>query len=195
MKKRFHALKAHHKKTFEKAAGEKKADEPIIPLCNFLAETKNFFTSSSCAGRIVLLKIEKDQGKKEASFHRRWHSAVGFGEFWKAVNENIDREEMWMKTEPFILHIGTHDLGNAKKILSIMKKAGVKRGGVMLAEKEKFLIEITGTHSLTLPIKKNNELLVSKGYLKFALEKANQKMRENEKRLKKFEELCRRELE
>lgn len=194
-KTRFQALKHWHKHTLEKAVEEKKADAPIVPLCSFLASTKNFFTSSSCSGRIVLIKATPHQTKKEASIQKQWHSVVGFEELWKAVQHPTDREELWMKQEPFILHIGARDIENAKKILSIMKKAGVKRGGIMLAEKEKFLLEITGTHALALPIKRNNVLLVSREYLELVLQKANTKMLANQKRLEKFEETCRKELE
>ena len=120
MKTRFEALKQWHKGTLEKASGEKKADGPILPICSFLAETKNFFTSSSCSGRIALIKIDRGQTKKEASLHRRWHSPASLEEFWNAVNENTDREELWLKQEPFILHIGARDLENAKRILSCL---------------------------------------------------------------------------
>ncbi len=195
MLSRFEALKKHNGEAFEKAVKEGKADTPIIPLCRFLNETKNYYTSSSCSGRITLLKMEKDQTKKEASFHRRWHETVGFEEFWKAINEKTERKELWVKQEPFILHIGTNNIENAKKVLSIMKKAGVKRGGINLVQKDKILLEVTGTHNLTMPIKTENKMLLSREYLEIALEKANRKMEENGKRLKKFEETCRKELE
>lgn len=195
MKTRFEKINEHHTQTLEKAIQEKKADKQIIPLCKFIAETKNFFTSSSCSGRIALLKIDKQQTKKAASFQKTWHRTAKFPELWKAVQENTDREELWIKQEPFILHIGTNSLENAQKILQIMKTAGIKRGGIQVLEKEKILLEINGTHSLSLPIKKNNKLLVTKEYLKLVLEKANQKMKENQKRLEKFEQECRKELE
>ncbi len=188
---RFAALKEHNRETLQKAVREKKADVKIIPLCSFLAETKNFFTTSSCSGRMLLLKTDKKNSKKKASFHRKWHRAVKFPELWKAVKEKTGRQELWLKQEPFILHIGTNTLENAGKMLSAMKKAGIKRGGIMVAEEEKFVIELTGTHSLALPIKINGKIIVGRQYLKTVLGKANKKMLENNKRLKKFEKACR----
>lgn len=195
MKTRFEKIKEHHTQTLEKALQENKADKQLIPLCRLISGTKNFFTSSSCSGRIVLLKMDRQQTKKAASFQKTWHTTAKFLDFWKEVQESTDREELWLKQEPFILHIGTNSPENAQKILQIMKTSGVKRGGIQVLEKEKILLEINGTHSLSLPIKKNNKLLVTKEYLKLVLEKANQKMKENRKRLEKFERECRKELE
>jgi len=52
---RFKMSKERHKKTVEKAMKENKADKILYPLLKFFVKTKNYFTASSCAGRILLL--------------------------------------------------------------------------------------------------------------------------------------------
>ena len=121
LEKRFEMVKEHHKKTFEDAAINGKMDPQLVSLCRFIASTKQFFTSSSCSGRIVLLKVNAEESKQESAFHRKWHSTVSADEVWNALEEKT-KEELWLKQEPLILHIGAESIEGAKKILEIMRK-------------------------------------------------------------------------
>lgn len=190
-KKRFSMVKQRHGETFDEAVEHKLADERMIPLCKFIASTKNFFTSSGCAGRILLIELPKGESKKEASFHRKWHREISFGKTKQALKEEI-RGELWMKVEPFILHIGSDSIGNARKILAVMSKAGVKRGGIIVAKEGKFLVELQGTQEMSVPLKHNEKLLVQDDYLQWLVAKANDKLAKNYKMLERFERECRR---
>lgn len=191
---RFEMLKRHNLEEFEKAVEQGKADERIISLCAFLNSLDGFFTSSSCSGRIALLSVKSVGEKQPKAFYRRWHDRVGFKDFWSALCNGAPRY-LWFKLEPFIVHVGARDLENAKRILHCMRLAGVKRGGIIVAEREKFLIELQGTHAMALPVKSSGKLLVSKAFALFLIKKANQKLYENFKRLKLFDRVCREELQ
>jgi len=192
-RERFAMVKAMHKKSLEKAIEEGKADRQMIPLCRFVAKSKNFFTSSSCAGRIILLQLPKDENKREASFHRKWHQAVKEKELWQGIEaETVG--ELWFKLDPFILHIGADSLQNANKILACMKKAGIKRGGIMVAKPGKFLIEMQGTQGMAFPVKKDGNVLIDKDYMKYVLARANEKLGKNYALLKKLEKAFRKGL-
>lgn len=193
MKSRFEMVKARHAESFEKAVKDGKADHRMIGLCRFVAATKKFFTSSCCAGRILLLQLPKGESKREASFHRRWHREVKFRELKRALLEKT-KGELWFKMEPFILHIGTNDIENAGRLLKIMNKAGIKRGGIIVVKPGKFLVELQGTQEISLPLKRNSEILVEDEYLRFLLRKANSKLRQTYERLERFEKMCRAEL-
>jgi len=193
MEKRFEKVKKHHKETFLKAVKEGKADPQIVSLGNFFVLAKDFFTSSSCSGRIVLMNLNRQETKKEAAFHRKWHRQVTFEEVFSAINEKTS-EDIWFKQEPLILHIGARDLKSAEKILSIMKKVGIRRGGIMVAKKGKFIIELTGSNYMSLPVKSEGKILVSEEHLKFIVEKANSKLERNYRLLEEFERECRKSL-
>jgi tRNA wybutosine-synthesizing protein 3 len=195
MNARFKMVKERHGKTLEIAITDKKADTLSVPLCEFIRDTQYYFTSSSCSGRIVLIQSDRGKTKQEGSFFGKWHSVVSFDAVWELINTTIEREELWFKQQPFILHIGTDTIEHANSIIAIMRECGMKRGGIMLVEEGKVMIEIVGTHNLSLPIKRNNELLVSKEYVQLIVENANEKMRENQKRLELFEQLCREKLQ
>ena len=192
-KKRFAMVKLRHKETLSEAVEKNLADEKMVRLCKFVASTKNFFTSSGCAGRILLIQLPKGESKREASFHRRWHRRISFEDAKKALQEETIGE-IWMKMEPFILHIGSNTLGNARKILAVMSRAGVKRGGIIVAKEGKFLVELQGTQEMSVPLKQLDKILVKDDYLRWLVEKANSKLHRNYRMLERFQKECRQAL-
>lgn len=187
--KRFRMIKQRHYESLMKAIKEKKIDEKITDFCLFIAKTKNYFTSSSCAGRIALIGMKKNENKKDSYFHAKWHSPVSFKEFMNALKRK-SKFNLWFKLEPFIYHIGCKNLKNAIKVLEAMRKAGIKRGGIMVAKEGKFIIELQGTQELSFLVKENNEIKLNKKVLKEYLDLANKKLEKNEIARKKFENEC-----
>jgi tRNA wybutosine-synthesizing protein 3 len=190
---RFKMLKKHHTSTFEKAKKDGKMDLEFIPLCDFITTTKEFFTSSCCAGRIVLVGLDKKESKKESAFHRKWHRKVSFDEVKEGV-EKYAGEVLWFKQEPFIFHVVASNLENAKKLLVASGNAGAKKSGINVAKEGKFLIEMLGAHNITLPIKENGKIMISDNALNYIVKKANQKFVKNQQALKKLAREIKKEL-
>lgn len=191
-KTRFSMIKERHKKTFEIALKQGKVDEQMQGICSFITSTKNYYTSSCCSGRIILLEKRSDK-KIDNFFHRKWHRAINKEEILDGFNEKI-KGELWFKVDPFILHIGTLSLENANIILKSMKEAGVKRGGIILAEKEKFLIELHGTERMAFIVKKEKKI-AEEEYLLKILNDANQMLERNYSRLEKLSKVFEKNLE
>ncbi|MBI4043735.1 MAG: hypothetical protein HY393_02940, partial [Candidatus Diapherotrites archaeon] len=53
----FETAKERHAKLFERAVREGKADSAMISLCKWLNAQKDYFTTSSCSGRIALMDL------------------------------------------------------------------------------------------------------------------------------------------
>jgi tRNA wybutosine-synthesizing protein 3 len=166
----------------------------MASLCSFVNSLPEFFSSSSCAGRIMLLKVDESESKKEAAFLARWHRKITPSEAWGELQRKAGAPEVWLKQEPFILHLGTNSLENANRILECMKLAGIKRGGIMLARPEKFLLEIVGTQNISLPVKKGNRIIVDRKFFDFVVKRANKKLLANYAALKRFERVLRERL-
>lgn len=190
---RFGMVKEYHHTTFEKAVREKKADPPIIPLCAFLNGLPEFFTASSCSGRITVLELDEEENKRESAFFYKKHGKINAAAVWKRVHEK-SQNNLWFKQEPFILHIGTNSLENANLMLGCCHEAGIKRAGIMAAKPGKFILEIIGTHGLAVPVKQKNTVLVQKKFFGLLVKQANKKLEINFGRLKGFERILRKRL-
>ena len=190
----FEMLKKHHHQTFEQAVREKKADPKIISLCSFVNAQPAFFSASSCSGRIVILELNAAETKRESAFAFKKHASVTYSEIWKRLHAK-SKSMLWLKQEPFILHLGTDSLENANRLLACAHKAGIKRGGIMVAKPTKFLLEFIGTHGFAVPVKQGATILVTQPFVKKIVSVANQKLATNFSRLEKFETILRNELE
>ena len=102
--------------------------------------------------------------------------------------------ELWLKVDPFILHIGCETLEGANTILAAMRRAGVKRGGIILASPGKFIIELQGTEKMGVPVKSGAKIFADEKYLGYLLEKANKLVSKNYARLERLESEFRKSL-
>ncbi len=191
---RFSMIKKRHANTLEKAIAEQKADHAMIPLCRFVASTRHYFTSSSCAGRILLLELPDGENKKDSRFHRKWHSTTTTEKIREGLLAKTTGE-LWLKVDPFILHIGCADLEHAQTVLKAMKEAGIKRGGIMVAQNGKFMIEFQGSQGLAVPVKKDDRVLVNDEHLDYLIVRANQKVSKNYAQLEALEKILRNRLD
>jgi len=184
---RFTMTKKYHKETLQKAISDEKVDEILIPFLNEIAQIPDIFTSSSCAGRIMLLSTDELEDKAHSHFHKRYHRTITINELKSALDEDTKEMDIWFKVEPFIFHFGVKDYEKAKDVLKFCSGFGLKKAGIITSKDGKYIIEATSTQYMALPLKTNNRSLVDDFYLKFILDRGNKKLEANYKILDKFE--------
>ena len=158
-------------------------DEPILKLCNVINECRNMYTTSSCSGRIVLLKDEK---KGKGLFLFRSHQKVSFNELKEALDSVEYGGTVMFKQEPGILHVACQDLEVAIKLLSLARDSGWKHSGI-IGIKGRVMVELIGTEHLDFPIMINKEILVSDDYIKLIIKDANSKLGRTWDKIKSLE--------
>jgi len=175
---------------FESALSKNEVDKDIIPFLEKFNKKENYYTTSSCAGRIILLH---DLGSKKFSyFVGRWHRKVKYEEILEHIHRFCEKEEsskgiLWFKQEPLILHIVSKDLEGAEKILKIAITYGLKHSGIISLSKQRYVVEINGNERMSVPIV-HKKLLIENlpEYLFSIVEIANENFEKNEKRRNRF---------
>ncbi|MEM4194967.1 MAG: hypothetical protein QXY05_01540 [Candidatus Anstonellales archaeon] len=132
----------------KKAKANGEVDKEILDLVRAINKKQNYVTSSSCAGRILLLE---GTVKGYAKHYAKWHSLPAKKEIENAVKAYRGKKILWLRVEPFILHVFAKDLDSAMDFMKRAKNAGVKRGGIQYS-KNFYFIEIQGTAGLNMPI-------------------------------------------
>ncbi|HHQ45390.1 MAG TPA: hypothetical protein ENN13_04555 [Candidatus Altiarchaeales archaeon] len=165
-----------------KSAGD--VDTPIIPLLDYINGLEDFYSTSSCSGRIALLDFNGVKG--EGGFFGMWHEPVDL----KTVLAEIKKPEytLWFKVEPAIFHIAARSVEDALTFLQVCRDSGYKRGGVQSAKKERVIIEIVGTKKIECPIMNADGMLVTEEYVKQLVEIGNKYLKDGEKQVKRLEE-------
>lgn len=163
-----------------------KWDKKIYGLCGKINEKEEYYTTSSCSGRVIVM-IDKD--KKESDlFKFVSHDLVEFDNLLKYLPKSVDKLNLKFKQVPCILHVACKTLGDAKELLDKSQLAGWKNSGI-ISLGDNIIVELSGTEKLEFPIVEDGELLISDEFLKVVVEKSNENLKKNWKRIEKFGKL------
>jgi len=145
-------------------------DEKIKELCDKINKNKKYYTTSSCSGRVVLLKGSLNKEKNK--FLYRNHDKLNFKDFKKDLI-NIDYNGLIeFKQSSCILHIACKDLKSAMDLVDKAKLSGWKHSGI-ISIKKRIIIELHSTETLGFPIMKNKKILIEDDFLKILIHQVN----------------------
>ncbi len=162
-------------------------DERIASLCIKINSLENYYTTSSCSGRVILM-INQDK-KEEDLFIVVFHDEVSLDELKEGLKKAVVKNKnIKFKLEPCIIHIACKTLKDAHKIYDKGKLAGWKRSGI-IGIANGFTVELNSTEKLEFPIVSNKKILVADNFLKIVVKEANEKLKKGWKKIEKLEKL------
>ncbi|MCF7866087.1 hypothetical protein K9L67_00600 [Candidatus Woesearchaeota archaeon] len=161
-------------------------DLEAIPIIEAVNAKDDFYTTSSCSGRISLF-FEAESGRKDES---GWlfveHRVVTDVEILYAL-KSVSSESLWFRQEAPIFHIACRDNFCAKKLLVVCRDLGLKHSGIIAESNKRVMVEIIFNNKIDVPVASNGELFVDEKFIKFLVKQANDRFKKNQKLLKKFE--------
>ena len=158
-------------------------DKKIMKLCEKINFNENYYTTSSCSGRVLLMV---DQEKKGSGlFLWTKHEKINRGEIEKELKKLSGNHSVKFKCEPPIIHVVCKTLNDAEKILEKGFRSGFKNSGIISTGKN-IVVEIHGTEKLEFPIHKRGKLLVNSEFLEAVREKSNKKLEKGWEIIKKI---------
>ena len=159
-----------------------KWDSKIKPLCKKINNKKEYYTTSSCAGRVVIIKsVEK---KIKDVFLFRTHNKISFNEIKKALVDVKYNGMVEFQQGTCILHVGCVDLKSAQELVNKAKLAGWKHSGIMSIKRN--MVELHSTEKISFPIMNKGKILVDDDFLKIIVKEANSKLERTWKKIVKL---------
>jgi tRNA wybutosine-synthesizing protein 3 len=155
-------------------------DHQIKSLVDLINQKQNFYTSSSCSGRIILFSAPKAGKKDQLEWLFVSHEKTSFTELKKQIKPT--NQQLWLRQESFILHICCRTIDAASKLLTFCRNLGLKRAGINSISK-KIVVEIINTPNLNTMIGEKNEILVNDKFLKTWVREANKNMKKNKEKI------------
>lgn len=167
-----------------KALGEVDAD--IIPLLDYINSLPDYYTTSSCSGRICLLH---DLGSKfDDNWVGKWHRKVTFDEVMEAFSMRPKTGRIRFMFEPAILHIVAKDIDKANKLVTVARNFGFKKAGIITVKEFRNVVEVCSTERIDAPIAEKGVALVSPEYINYLVDLANVRFSSGLRRLKRLEQ-------
>jgi tRNA wybutosine-synthesizing protein 3 len=186
MSKNFIDAKEKALASLNKDLDEKKVDHGLIPLLDKINRLDDFFTTSSCAGRILLLEIPDIGDKKEARFIEKWHDFVTKEEIISKIKES-KKGMLWLLAQPPVIHVGAKNLDKALKFMKIANESGFKNTFIKNIGKNKVVIEICSTERMDTPIGEDGEVTCSEKQLEMLVEIANNMIKKSKDKIERLE--------
>ena len=192
-------------------------DPPILALCELINARPEFYTTSSCSGRVVLFwqrdaaadEPEADaepelgasgggdppiDGRAKAA-GGRWlyitHDEPSLQDMLAAAPELPTSGLAVFKQEPFLLHVRCCSMEAATVLYRLARECGLRESGV--APVGEFPLCAIRSHALKMDsiVGSNGRWIVSQDYLALTVDVATQKMRANLAKLNKLEHCLR----
>ncbi len=179
----------HWKKTFlAKDDKSKKGsiDAPIKLLLDSINKKEDYFTTSSCSGRISIRAQTALARKDEIKFLLKSHRMVRLSRVMGALTM-IPLDMVWFRFEPMILHVACRDIGCANVLLD--KVRGVFKHSGIISSRKRIVLEIRGSEFIEAPLTAAGKLVVDDGYLRLLLKEANQKLHITHRKIKECAKL------
>jgi tRNA wybutosine-synthesizing protein 3 len=169
-------------------------DEEILPLIEIINSKPDYFTTSSCAGRIVVLQIPRIGDKENAEFLGKWHREVDVLEVKDTFSKIQDKTRVFLLTQSPIIHVRCRDLKSAISLRNTAVESGLKYStlkSITLNSKNepvKIMVEILSSENIHIPIAKDKNLFPDEEYLNFMVENANSTLKRAQNKLERFKE-------
>ena len=183
------------KQTLQKlndAKSQGSVDKDITPILDIINSKDEYYTSSSCYGRIVVLEIPKIGDKKNAVFLGKWHRKISTDEILEPIKK-AKKGQIWFLAQSPIIHIYAKTQSAADKILKTAIGCGFKHSGLKSIEKN-IVVEITSTERLDSPVGIDGKLLCNSNHLNLLVKIANEIIDKSYVKLDKFENFLRKNL-
>ncbi|XP_036410280.1 tRNA wybutosine-synthesizing protein 3 homolog [Megalops cyprinoides] len=164
-------------------------DEDIAHVVRALNDAENYFTTSSCSGRIILIDGVsdcQDVQKQNCSWLFVTHQQCQKTDVVSGLERSCG--DAVFKFEPFVLHVQCRRLEDAQLLHNVAINSGFRNSGITVGKKGKIITAVRSTHCLEVPLSQKGQILVSEDYIEFLVEVANQKMVENLRRIERFHE-------
>jgi tRNA wybutosine-synthesizing protein 3 len=165
--------KTERMKKLDNKICEGEVDEEILPIIEKINSNPNYFTTSSCAGRIALIELPEIGDKEGAEFLGKWHREVEVEEVKAAYSKAKDATTIFFLAQSPIIHVRCKNLESAVALRNTAVESGLKYSTLK---------------SLTLNSNLEPQKIVVEIYISFLVENANLALKRARQKLEKFQQ-------
>ena len=154
-------------------------DAKIKKLVNRINSLGEFFTTSSCSGRIMLFSLPKSNKKNEVQYLFNSHKKIKFNETNNILNiikNKKIKDDVWFRMGGAILHVASNNIDSARKLLNAARDIGFRRSGIISLGKNRVTMELVSTENIEAIVSKKGRLLIDEDYLRVLIKEGNAKL-------------------
>jgi tRNA wybutosine-synthesizing protein 3 len=161
-------------------------DEDVRELNDCINSHKDWVTTSSCFGRIIVISKSSTRSKYKTQFHLKTHSPRVLPT-WRLDNIKF-KGELWLLMEAPNLHVRCKDANSAKRLIKMALQAKLGKSKYQSIDPS-LIVEILGTASLQIPLGEDDTITCDTSTFNLAKRKASELLQQEQDRLSQFHSL------
>ena len=193
-------------------------DHRIIPILDLLNSHKDYYSTSSCSGRVLLLELATPGAKDESQIIIRWHDTFSSKQLEDGLAKWKKYRYLYLLAQAAIFHIIARNLRAAAKLRNLGDSSGFKYSSLRSiktvkdkpaksfnadndqvnqdfdSQNSRITVELLATERLNTPLGFNGKILVGAEYLELLVDLANQALRKSHEKVQKLETILRKYL-
>lgn len=166
---------------------EGRVDSDITRLLELVNNSQDYYTTSSCSGRIQLAACEHPGEKGKLRVLAKWHRPIKVQELLLALDASQD-PSVWFSVHPPIFHIAARNLKAARALLVAARNSGFKHSGIQGLGK-RIIVEIMTMERMEMPLRINGVYIVQPWSYPCIIRVANELLARSKEKLKKLEDI------
>lgn len=160
-------------------------DWDILDVLQKIFEFPEYFTLSSCSGRISLVDAVMPWERDESTVIFKKHSPIKVAELERLLEQRAVRT-MWLVVTGPIIHVSSRSMSDALRILKIARDAGMKHSGIISSSRKGIVVELVSGVHVSAPLKIGGQALVRSHSLPLLVSLANKALLEGKERLNRL---------
>jgi len=183
----FEAEKAKALESLFRALEQGTVDPDIVPLLVLLNAKRDYYTTSSCSGRVQLAATRLPGEKRRMVVLAKWHNPVECWELIQALSSAEEHSDIWLSVQGPILHVVCRDQASAFNILSASRRAGLKHSGILWIGR-RVVVEIAASDKIETPLRLAGTYLINRECYDLLVERVNAVLLRAKEKLERLEE-------
>ncbi|MCK5561605.1 MAG: hypothetical protein KAJ51_13465 [Thermoplasmata archaeon] len=190
-------------------------DQRVIPVLDIINAHKDYYSTSSCSGRSMVIELAYPGAKNESTILGKWHDKLSKSELEGSISKWKNFQYLYFLAQSAIFHVIARDLNSAIQLRNIGESAGFKYSSIRsikpikqssdiyspgITEKYSKLpdarvtVELLSTERLNIPLGKDGLVMVDNAYIDLIIELANNSITEAHNKVKKLVETLKNQL-
>jgi len=128
-------------------------DKDIVDIVEAVNRRAEYYTTSSCSGRIIVIAAYTPGDKPGAIILGKWHRKIEGFELAEAVGNLPPNTRLaWASAQGPILHVAARDLEAAGRMLRIGLTAGFKHSCIHVLSDRRIIVELRSAERIDIPL-------------------------------------------
>lgn len=212
---RFDLEKEDALKDFKQKLERGQIDQRVIPVLEILNADNNYYSTSSCSGRVMVIELAYPGAKNESTILGKWHEKMSREELEKSISKWKKFQYLYFLAQAAIFHVSARNLPSALKLRRLGEEAGFKYSSIRsikpvkhsgknisagITKKDinyldaRITVELQSTERLHIPLGKDQRIVNDDAYFDLITELANNAIIETHKKVTKLEEILKEQL-